>query len=95
MADKEPLWKEIQKKHKLDESASFKDLFVWDFPDACFNAPASLVLNVNKLRQAGFNGQKLDTAGMFINKLNDMADRRLIPRYTKKPVVPSLLEQSI
>lgn len=95
MADKEPVWQEIQKKHKLDESSTFQDLFVWEFSDACFNMPTSAFLNVNKLRQAGFNGQKLDSAGMFIDRLNELADRRLIPRYTEKAVVPSLLEQSV
>lgn len=97
MANKEHQWKEIQQKYGLSEQAKFSDLFQWEFGEGVLGAlNFDAFCNVNKLRQAGFNGQKLDTATMWIEKLNELADRKLIPRYNKKAALtPSLLEQSI
>lgn len=93
MADKADKWKEIKEKYKLADIA-YEDIFRWDFGDAMLGAPFDSFSNCNKLRQAGFNGMKVDSSTMYIGKLNELADKKIIPQYSK-PVLPSLLEQSI
>ena len=94
MADKEPMWKELQKKYSLSQDATWSAMFAWDFGDGCFQMPFDAFCNTNKLKQAGFNEQKIDTPTMFIAKLNELASKKFIPRYTNTPTPPSLLKLS-
>lgn len=82
MADKEPFWKEIQKKHGLKEY-KLADLVQWSFADITWKTEYDCITSTNKLRQAGFEGQKLDNLGMFIENLESFAAQKIIPSYSK------------
>ncbi|KAK9810123.1 hypothetical protein WJX72_005112 [[Myrmecia] bisecta] len=82
MKDKEPVWESLVKKHGLERIA-FKDVAAWEFADFVFHQPSDWTLNTNKLRQAGFNGMKVDTDKMFLRHFADMATRKIIPSPTK------------
>ena len=47
----------------------------WEAADACFNLDADLFSNTLKLRQAGYEGARLDTKTNFYERFEEMADR--------------------
>lgn len=47
----------------------------WEAADALFNLDADLFSNTLKLRQAGYEGARLDTKTNFYERLEEMADR--------------------
>lgn len=82
MADKEPLWEETKKKYGLKDY-KLDDLVQWSFADITWKADYSVAESSNKLKQAGFDGQKLDNLGMFIENLENFAEQKIIPSYSK------------
>ncbi|KAK9807633.1 hypothetical protein WJX72_004890 [[Myrmecia] bisecta] len=83
MKDKEPVWDDMIKKHGL-EKIPYKHVATWDFADWCFHQPSDWILNTNKLRQAGFNGMKVDTDKMFLRQFKEMAENKIIPSPTPR-----------
>lgn len=87
MADKEPLWQQIQEKHSL-ERIDLDKLVQWPFAEASWKKEMSGYENVTKLQQAGFHGMCLDTAADFIQLFEQMAELKVIPSYSKTGVNP-------
>ena len=81
MADKEPLWKDIQQKYSLKDY-KIDDLVQWSFADITWKIEYDFACSTSKLRQAGFEGQKLDNLGMFIENLELFAEQKIIPPYS-------------
>ena len=84
MAGKASEWSAIHKKHNLADTCSYEQLFGWAFGDACLGGAqggSEWFCNTTKLRQAGFHGQCIDTATMFIDMLDELANSKVIPRY--------------
>lgn len=82
MADKEPLWKDTQQKYGLKDF-KIDDLVQWSFADITWKIEYDFACSTSKLRQAGFEGQKLDNLGMFIENLEIFAEQKIIPSYSK------------
>ena len=51
----------------------------WEAADALFNLDADLFSNTLKLRQAGYDGARLDTKTNFYERFEEMADRLGLP----------------
>jgi len=79
MADKGPLWDKIVKDHGL-EKHSYQEISTWGFADWVFNQDTDWFSNVNKLRRAGFQGQKLDTAEMFTRQFDQFKAANVFPQ---------------
>ena len=96
MADKEPLWKSVQKKHGLDSNIQLDQLVQWPFAEASFAKETNAYENVTKLQQAGFHGMCLDTAANIICIFEHMAAKKVIPGYSKQGLDPKscLLKQA-
>ncbi|KAK9807612.1 hypothetical protein WJX72_004087 [[Myrmecia] bisecta] len=95
MKDKEPVWDDLIKKHGL-EQIPYKHVATWQFSDFVFHQPSDWILNTNKLRQAGFNGMKIDTDKMFLRQFKEMAENKIIPPPTpRRKLQPGSREEYI
>ena len=77
MADKEPVWQRIVAKHGLKRQ-KLADVANWQFADFQWSQDYDVISNVNKLRQAGFNGL-VDTEDMFLNHLSRYRAEKVLP----------------
>ncbi|HEY9621691.1 MAG TPA: hypothetical protein V6C78_15125 [Crinalium sp.] len=77
MADKAPIWNEIQQRYHLKDVA-FEDLAAWWFGDFIFGCDYDVISDTTKIKLHGFN-QVVDSADMFV---------RLLDRYRMKKVLP-------
>jgi nucleoside-diphosphate-sugar epimerase len=77
MADKEPVWQRIVKKHGLRELA-LKDLVAWNYGDFHFNKEGNDICSLVKLNQAGFH-DVTDTEHHFMTVLQRFRDERVLP----------------
>eukprot|EP00891_Asterochloris_glomerata_P008459 jgi/Astpho2/8459/fgenesh1_pg.00123_%23_27_t len=91
---KKKQWKDIRQKYNLADHP-YEEIAKWEAADALFNLDADLFSNTLKLRQAGYEGARLDTKTNFYERLEEMADRGIIPRYNKKQGLKDLLDRSI
>ena len=82
MADKELVWKDIQQKCGF-KSYMIDGLEQWSFDDITWKTEYEFACSTSKLRQAGFEGQKLDNLGMFIENLEGFAEQKISPSYSK------------
>ena len=89
MADKEPLWKSVQKKNSLDSNIQLDQLVQWPFAEASFAKEMNAYENVTKLQQAGFHGMCIDTAANIIQIFEHMAAKKVIPAYSKQGLDPT------
>jgi nucleoside-diphosphate-sugar epimerase len=77
MADKEPLWNTMVKKHGL-ENNSYKDVSSWRFGDFVFSWDYDFFADGTKARRLGFH-EFIDTEAMFMSIFDDLRRRRVIP----------------
>jgi nucleoside-diphosphate-sugar epimerase len=77
MADKEPLWNAMIRKHALTP-ISYADVSSWRFGDAVFAWNYDFFADGSKLRRAGFH-EYMDTREMFRNIFAAFRRRRIIP----------------
>lgn len=77
MADKEPLWNEIVRKHKLLQTP-FADAAHWGFANYAFAPTYDIMLDNTKARKYGFQ-EFVDTEEMFIRIFDSFRRQRFIP----------------
>lgn len=77
MADKEALWAELAKRHKLKKFA-FDQLVAWPFADYVFGSDWDVMSDVTKSREHGFH-DVVDSEAMF---------ERLLRRFRRERIVP-------
>ncbi|WP_441610435.1 SDR family oxidoreductase [Dyella sp. 2RAB6] len=77
MADKEPLWREMQASHAL-EPHPYADVSSWRFADFVFSWDYDMFGDGSKARRFGFHDY-VDTRAMFRALFDDFRRRRIIP----------------
>ncbi|MEV8374033.1 SDR family oxidoreductase [Kribbella sp. NPDC056861] len=77
MADKEPLWKELQAAHSLAGTAYAK-VSSWPFADFVFGWDYDFFADGSKARRAGFH-EYVDTEAMFYGIFETLRRERIIP----------------
>lgn len=77
MADKEPLWQAMTRKHGLAGHA-YADVSAWGFADFVFSWDYDMFADGSKARRAGFH-DFVDTEAMFYRIFEDLRRRRVIP----------------
>ncbi|MCL1474447.1 SDR family oxidoreductase [Argonema antarcticum] len=77
MADKAPIWQEIQQRYSL-KPVAFKDLAAWWFGDFIFGCDYDVISDTTKIKLHGFK-EIVDTSSMFA---------RLLDRYRLHKVLP-------
>lgn len=77
MADKEPLWKEMQASHGL-ATTSFGEVSSWPFADFVFGWDYDFFADASKARRAGFH-EYVETEQMFYEIFADLRRRGIIP----------------
>ena len=82
--DKLDTWKLITQTHNLTPAGhNYEKLVPWAFGDFCFKMDADYFQTVTKLRKAGFKGMKLDSAEMWISKIQQLEQLGVIPKLGK------------
>lgn len=77
MADKEPLWNDMIKKHGLAPH-SYQEVSSWGFGDFVFSWDYDFFADGTKARRFGFH-EYVDTEEMFMNIFDDLRRRKVIP----------------
>lgn len=77
MADKGPLWQDMQQRYGLLPHA-YEDLVSWPFVDYCLTRDYDVMSCTLAIRQAGFH-RCLDSIQMFLNLFRGFRAMRLIP----------------
>lgn len=77
MADKEPLWNDMVKKHGLAPH-SYQEVSSWGFGDFVFSWDYDFFADGTKARRFGFH-EYVDTEEMFMNIFDDLRRRMVIP----------------
>ena len=77
MADKEPLWNEMIRKHGLVPTP-YRDVSSWGFADFVFSWDYDLFADGSKARRLGFH-EYVETETMFMKLFEDLRRRRIIP----------------
>jgi nucleoside-diphosphate-sugar epimerase len=77
MADKEPVWNAMVKKHHLLDY-SFRDAASWQFGEAVFNLEYDVMSDTTKARRAGFH-EAIDTEEMLLRQFAQFQEMRFIP----------------
>lgn len=80
--DKHTAWKNLLNRHNLADnptSAAYDKLFPWQFADFNWTKDYDFFQSVQKLRKAGFNSMKLDTAEMYIEWLKELDRLGVMP----------------
>ena len=77
MADKEPLWKQIQEKYGLNKH-SYQELSSWIFGDAVFGWDYDFFGDGTKARRLGFY-EFVDTEKMFFGLFDELKAMKVIP----------------
>ena len=77
MADKGPLWAEMQRRHEL-QPIPYEDLVAWPFGDYVFGTDWDVMTDTLKIRRAGFH-EGVDSEEMLLAILSDLRARRIVP----------------
>ncbi|HET8729282.1 MAG TPA: SDR family oxidoreductase [Alphaproteobacteria bacterium] len=77
MADKEPLWNAMVKKHGLERHA-YGEVSSWGFGDFVFSWDYDMFADGSKARRFGFH-EHVETEAMFMDIFGDLRRRRIIP----------------
>jgi nucleoside-diphosphate-sugar epimerase len=77
MADKGPLWAQIQEKYKLNAN-SYPEVSSWPFGDAVFSWDYDFFSDGSKARRLGFH-EFVDTEQMFYDLFDELKARKVIP----------------
>jgi len=78
MADKAPLWQQMQAKYGLAPHDYARDLSAWNFADFVFSWDYDMFADSSKSRRAGFHTY-VETEAMFIAIFDELRRRRVIP----------------
>ncbi len=76
MADKGPLWADIQRRHEL-QPIPYEDLVAWPFGDYVFGTDWDVMTDTLKIRRAGFT-EGVDSEQMLLAILSDLRVRRVV-----------------
>ena len=77
MADKGPLWADMQRRHEL-QRIPYEDLVAWPFGDYVFGTDWDVMTDTLKIRRAGFH-EGVDSEEMLLAILSDLRARRIVP----------------
>jgi nucleoside-diphosphate-sugar epimerase len=77
MADKEPLWAGMVKRHGL-RPGTLAQLASWRFGDFVFASDYDHISNLTRARQAGWH-ESLDTEIMLVDRLRGLREARIVP----------------
>lgn len=77
MADKEPVWDQMVRRHAL-AARPYRDVSSWAFGDAVFGWNYDLIADGSKLRRFGFH-EFVETEAMILGLFDDYRRRRIIP----------------
>lgn len=77
MADKEPLWRELVRRHGLRE-LPLSDVADWAYADMTFRQDWDHISSTLKARRHGFD-DCVDTESMFVECLDRYRDERIVP----------------
>ncbi|QXV63834.1 SDR family oxidoreductase [Mucilaginibacter sp. 21P] len=77
MADKEPLWRQIQQKYGLNKH-NYQELSSWAFGDAVFSWDYDFFGDGTKARRLGFH-EFIDSEQMFYNLFDELKAKKIIP----------------
>ena len=77
MADKEPIWSEIVKNHKL-QPYTLSDLTRWDYLDMALSNGYDQMSSITKIRQAGWQ-KTFDTEKTISKQMQKLRDSKIIP----------------
>lgn len=80
--DKHMAWNKLLSRHNLKDnptSAAYDKLFPWTFADFNFTKDYDFFQSVQKLRKAGFNSMKLDTAEMYVGWMKELDQLGVMP----------------
>ncbi len=77
MADKEPLWRAMIRRHGLLQTP-YQEVSSWGFADFVFSWDYDLFADGSKARRFGFH-EYVETEAMFMGLFDDLRRRRIIP----------------
>jgi hypothetical protein len=77
MADKEPLWAAMVKRHGL-RPYTLAQLASWRFGDFVFGSDYDHISNLTRARQAGWT-ESLDSTTGLIERLHELRAARIVP----------------
>jgi nucleoside-diphosphate-sugar epimerase len=77
MADKEPLWERIVKKHGL-KPQKLSEVAIWGYADSQLAQDYDVISSTTRLRQAGFH-DVIDTEDMFVRHLTSYREAKIFP----------------
>lgn len=78
MADKAPLWQQMQAKYGLAPHDYATELSAWGFADFVFSWDYDMFADTSKSRRAGFHAY-VETEAMFTTIFDDLRHRKVIP----------------
>ena len=77
MADKAPLWDDMQRRHEL-EPIPYEDLVAWPFGDYVFGCDWDVMSDTLKIQRAGFHAA-VDSEEMLLALLAELRAKRIVP----------------
>jgi nucleoside-diphosphate-sugar epimerase len=77
MADKEPVWQAITRRHDL-VPRPLDEVALWPFADFCLGQGHDVISSTTKIRQAGFH-DVLDSEAMYLDLARRYREARLLP----------------
>jgi nucleoside-diphosphate-sugar epimerase len=77
MADKQPLWEQMVRRHGL-ASNPYSAVSSWAFGDAVFSWDYDLIADGSKARRYGFH-RYVESEAMFMRQFDELRARRIIP----------------
>jgi hypothetical protein len=77
MADKQPVWEAIAKRHGL-VSPRMDDVVTWNFGDFLWGLETDVVSSMTKIRLAGFH-DTVDTEDQILRQLAQYREVKMLP----------------
>jgi nucleoside-diphosphate-sugar epimerase len=77
MADKDPIWERIVRRHKL-KPRRLDQVALWAFGDFVFRQSCDVISNMTKIRTAGFH-DTVDTEDLYLAILRQNREARILP----------------
>ena len=77
MADKQPLWEQMVRRHRLAPNP-YSAVASWGFGDAVFSWDYDLIADGSKVRRYGFH-EYVESKAMFMRQFDELRARRIIP----------------
>lgn len=76
-ADKNPVWEQIVRQHKL-KSCRLDEVALWSFGDFVFGQSCDVISSMTKIRTAGFH-DTVDTEELYLSILRQYREARILP----------------